>query len=404
MRSPNDGGRLSQRKISDIFLSEGMVTREQLEEACQLQKTDDRPLGKILLSLGCLSHEDLARALAKCLNMEYSTLAGIEIDPEVLGIVNEEALLKHKAVPIRLKKGRLVVAMSDPENVYARSDIAISAGYPSRLSSPPTTRCIAYKINSSIAISDPNDIYALEDLRIIARCPITPVVATEEDLEGAFVHLFGADDGLYPEEEVTDIDQLDSEPPLPLEEHREEKNGPEEGGLVLEEGSSPSNEPPGGDGDNRSLARIDDSSKKVAIGGGRIGDILLAEGKITEEQLDRALMMQKDDAREIGKILLSLGYVQEADLGRALARRLRLDFMKLSERDVDNGAATLVDQRVLRKHGAVPLRIESNCLVVAMSDPTNIYALEDLTMITGYAIRPVVALEDEIQRVHNDFF
>ena len=131
---------------------------------------------------------------------------------------------------------------------------------------------------------------------------------------------------------------------------------------------------------------------------------MLAEGKITEEQLDRALMMQKDDAREIGKILLSLGYVQEADLGRALARRLRLDFMKLSERDVDKGAATLVDQGVLRKHGAVPLRIESNCLVVAMSDPTNIYALEDLTMITGYAIRPVVALEDEIQRVHNDFF
>ncbi len=163
-------------------------------------------------------------------------------------------------------------------------------------------------------------------------------------------------------------------------------------------------EPPGDGGHNRLLARISDSRKKVAIGGGRIGDILLAEGKVTEDQLEHALTMQKDDPREIGKILVSLGHIEKADLARALARRLRLDFMELSERDVDKGVATLVEQKVLRKHGAVPLRIENNRLVVAMSDPTNIFALEDLTMITGYPITPVVALEDEIQRVHNKIF
>ena len=114
--------------------------------------------------------------------------------------------------------------------------------------------------------------------------------------------------------------------------------------------------------------------------------------------------MQKDDLRETGKILLSLGYVTKIDLAQALARRLRLDYVELTERDVDRGVAALVDQRVLRRHGVVPLRLENGRLVVAMSDPTNIHAIEDLTMSSGYPVTPVVAVEDDIQRVYNKVF
>lgn len=570
MHSPNNGGRLPQRKIGDIFLSEGMVTQEQLDEACELQKTDDRPIGKILISLGYLNHEDLARALARCLNMEYLPLSEAEVDPEVLGIINEEALLKHNAVPIRVENGRLIVAMSDPEDIYARSDITISAGYPitpviaaadavqrlqdqlfnggegsarnlvadftnkyetARLADGEPRRIehgaqpevdlgetvavpgsrseeetparngrrtrkgkigdilleegkvtreqldhaldlqkndprnlgkvlvslgyivptdlaqalarrlkLDYVVISElseeevdpaaldlfgeetlrkymvlplrfegdtlvVAMSDPNDIYALEDLRLIARRSITPVVTTEEDLQGAFFHLFGGDNGLYPEEEPAGADLLAPEPFLPPEEeYGGEDTAPEDGEPDPGNEEILMSEPPSNGGGSRSLARIGDSRKKVAIGGGRIGDILVAEGKITEGQLEHALLMQKDDPREVGKILVSLGYIEKTDLARALARRLRLDYVELSERDVDRGVATLVEQKVLRKHVAMPLRIENNRLVVAMSDPTNIFALEDLTMITGYPITPVVALEDEIQRVHNKIF
>jgi type IV pilus assembly protein PilB len=63
-----------------------------------------------------------------------------------------------------------------------------------------------------------------------------------------------------------------------------------------------------------------------------------------------------------------------------------------------------VDRRVLRKHGALPLRVEDGRLVVAMSDPTNFYALEDLAMLSGHPIKPVVALEDEIRRVFDKAF
>lgn len=141
---------------------------------------------------------------------------------------------------------------------------------------------------------------------------------------------------------------------------------------------------------------------RVRVGGGsKVGEALVAAGNITPEQLEEALLIQRQDPRELGKILLSLGYVAEADLARALARRLRLEYVDLTERDVDRRVAGLVDQKVLRKHGVMPLRLEGERLVVATSTPTDFYALEDLTMLSGYPVTPVVAAESEIRRVHD---
>ena len=90
-----------------------------------------------------------------------------------------------------------------------------------------------------------------------------------------------------------------------------------------------------------------------------------------------------------------------ADLARALAERLRLKFVELTEHDVDRSVTTVVESKVLRKHNMLPLRLENGRLVVAMSDPTTFYAIEDVRMLSGYPIAPVVAVEDEIQRVFN---
>ena len=141
--------------------------------------------------------------------------------------------------------------------------------------------------------------------------------------------------------------------------------------------------------------------KRAGLGGDKLGETLLAEGKITRAQLDEALSVQRHDQRQLGQILLSAGYVSPADLARALARRLRLQFVELTEHDVDRSVTTVVESKVLRKHNMLPLRLENGRLVVAMSDPTNFYAIEDVRMLSGYPITPVVAVEDEIQRVFN---
>ncbi len=143
---------------------------------------------------------------------------------------------------------------------------------------------------------------------------------------------------------------------------------------------------------------------RVRAGGGKVGEALVAAGNITREQLEEALLIQRQDPREIGQILLSLGYVGEVDLARTLARRLRLEYVDLTERYVDPRVAGLVDQKVLRKHGVMPLRLDGERLVVATSTPTDFYALEDLTMLSGYPVTPVVAAESEIRRVHDKVF
>ncbi|MCA1718024.1 MAG: Flp pilus assembly complex ATPase component TadA, partial [Actinobacteria bacterium] len=123
-----------------------------------------------------------------------------------------------------------------------------------------------------------------------------------------------------------------------------------------------------------------------------LGEVLVSEGKISPEQLKEALSAQREDPRTLGVLLLSMGYVSKADLAEALAKRLRLEYLEITERDVDRGAASLVDRRVLRKHGALPLRVEDGRLVVAMSDPTNFYALEDLAVDAGPEEKPIVKL------------
>ena len=133
----------------------------------------------------------------------------------------------------------------------------------------------------------------------------------------------------------------------------------------------------------------------------KIGEILSEEGKVTEEQLQHARETQEEDPRDIGEILLSLGYVSRADLMWATAQRLNLEFIELRDTDVDRSLLTIVDQKVLRKHTVMPLRLEDEELYVAMSNPKDLHALEDLRMLTGYKVTPVVATPDDIRRVQN---
>ncbi|HEX2183467.1 MAG TPA: ATPase, T2SS/T4P/T4SS family, partial [Rubrobacteraceae bacterium] len=139
-------------------------------------------------------------------------------------------------------------------------------------------------------------------------------------------------------------------------------------------------------------------------GGGELGEILVSEGRISRQQLDEALLIQREDSRGLARILLDLGYVAEADLARALARRFGLRYVELTHADVAREAVDLVDRKVLRRHGVMPLRLENGRLVVAMSDPTDLYAIEDLTMLSGYPVTPAVAARGDIERAFERVF
>lgn len=339
-------------RLGYILMGMGKLTEEQLREGIEIQESDGRPLGKILVALGAVSSEDLARAIAVQLNLEYVSLFDEDVDPEAVDRVPLKVLQQHGAIPIRFENEHLIVAMSSPNNLRARSDITIHA-----------------------------------------ESPIIPVVAAEDAIHALHRRMFGEDyEELEPDEGV---DYGDG----PGRANVNSGDRPARGGG--DRGSGRNRD------DSRSPSSLVRSSRVRRFGGDqqtKIGNVLVKMGTITEENLGQALAIQKDSRQPLGKILRSLGLVTEADLAKALASRLRLDYINLAESDVDRGAASLVEQKVLRKHGVLPLRIEDGRLIVAMSDPTNIHAFEDLRIISGYPVSPVVALEEDIQRVHNKVF
>lgn len=129
-----------------------------------------------------------------------------------------------------------------------------------------------------------------------------------------------------------------------------------------------------------------------------LGEILVEEGLISPEDLARAHAEQERLGRSLGRVLIDLGLVKEADLVAALASKIGLEFVDLNDHPVDPSATALVPEQVARRYHALPIGFEDDKLVVAMSDPANVFALDDIRTITRMEIKPVVATATDIEQ------
>jgi type IV pilus assembly protein PilB len=136
----------------------------------------------------------------------------------------------------------------------------------------------------------------------------------------------------------------------------------------------------------------------------RIGDLLIREGLITKEQLDKALLEQKQNGTRLGYNLVKLGFVQETELTKMLARQYKMPAVDLSKFEVDPRIAKLIPGEMALKNLVLPLKRDGRTLTVAMADPTNMGVLEDLKFITRYDIFPVIAGEFTIRNVLEKLF
>src|SRR5437660_325983 len=132
--------------------------------------------------------------------------------------------------------------------------------------------------------------------------------------------------------------------------------------------------------------------------------MLLSEGLITQAQLDAALKAQAERGLPIGQLLVEDGAVTEAVLMGALARQLGLEFVDLAEYPIDRGAVALLPEAMARRLLALPVTWADDRLLVAMADPGNGLAIDDLRAVTGAEIQVVVAtrtqLAEAIDRFH----
>jgi type IV pilus assembly protein PilB len=131
----------------------------------------------------------------------------------------------------------------------------------------------------------------------------------------------------------------------------------------------------------------------VPSGSERIGDLLLKEGLISKEQLDKALQEQRQNGTRVGYNLIKLGFIQELELVKVLARQSKMPAVDLSKFEPDPKLIKLIPSDLAVKNLVLPLKRDGRILTVAMADPTNFAVVEDLKFITRYDIQPVIAGE-----------
>ncbi len=128
--------------------------------------------------------------------------------------------------------------------------------------------------------------------------------------------------------------------------------------------------------------------------GKRLGKILVQSGIITAEQLEEAI--EQASGSSLASALNDLGFVDEVKVAQTVANQMGLVYVDLGAYDIDPNAATNFSSELARRYTVLPIKIQDDELVVAMADPANIFAIDDLRIVTGYEIRPVVAAESDL--------
>ncbi len=130
----------------------------------------------------------------------------------------------------------------------------------------------------------------------------------------------------------------------------------------------------------------------------KLGDLLLKQKLITQEQLDAALKLQREEGGKIGEALVRVGAVSESDITETLSQQFGVPSIDLAHFEIDPAIIKVVPGEVARKYGVLPVNKTGATLTIAMGDPTNVFAMDDIKFMTGYNVEPVVASEIALRK------
>ncbi len=136
----------------------------------------------------------------------------------------------------------------------------------------------------------------------------------------------------------------------------------------------------------------------------RLGDLLLEAGLITAEQLSKALAVQQKTKERLGKVLINIGYITEEGIIEVLEFQLGVPHMDLSAVDVPREVASLIPLALAERYQVVPIKQEGRKITLAMVDPTNIFAIDDVRLASGYNVDVVIATERDVKRIINQSY
>jgi type IV pilus assembly protein PilB len=136
----------------------------------------------------------------------------------------------------------------------------------------------------------------------------------------------------------------------------------------------------------------------------RLGEILLKESLITQDQLEKALEFQRSNGGKLGSCLTKMGFITDDDITGVLSRQYGVPSINLKYYEIDPNVIKLIPQDTALRYQVIPLSRVGSVLTIAMTDPTNVFAMDDIKFMTGFNVEPVVASESAIGESISRFY
>ncbi|MEA2571828.1 MAG: type pilus assembly protein PilB [Acidobacteriota bacterium] len=136
----------------------------------------------------------------------------------------------------------------------------------------------------------------------------------------------------------------------------------------------------------------------------RLGELLTKASLITQDQLKEALKLQKETGGKLGETLIKLGFVSEEDITECLSQQFGVPSINLAHFEIDSSVIKLIPADVARKYNILPVNKTGATITIAMADPTNVFAMDDIKFMTGYNVEPVVASELGIKAAIDNYY
>lgn len=133
-------------------------------------------------------------------------------------------------------------------------------------------------------------------------------------------------------------------------------------------------------------------------------EILILEKFITEEELKAALEEVEITGKSLGKILTEKGLIDEENFAKAKASAIKIPYIKLSEKEIDPNIVRMVSEDIVKKHNLIPAKLEGNILHIAMVTPSDLATINEVKLITGCEIQPMITTEKEMHQAINKYF
>ena len=136
----------------------------------------------------------------------------------------------------------------------------------------------------------------------------------------------------------------------------------------------------------------------------QLGELLIKRGIITQSQLDKALAIQHEKGGLIGEILVELGFVKDEDIAQSLTAQYGFPFLPLSNYDINPEVISIIPGRVARQYLLIPIDKIGNNLTIAMSNPLNVHAVEDVELLSACSVQTFVSTSSDLKRAIEKYY